>query len=509
MHLRVLSSHYNRYYMIGMAKWSRLFKIVEIGPNLLPRNYHQVLCAMCRKPKTKFLISQQCNLRSISYGAPKLTPQEVNEVLRANESTQEIETNNSIRAFETNQLPSNDPIEDRLAIARCLLTTGIMFGVFDGHGGHLCSEITSQRLLDYLALAILPHGLLQDFVSNNEKKLNLDLTEFVHEVNGLSNSQQEKHKESLLQFTKHLLNKIESSNNFNMQDAVAEAFQRYDNDLSREVQEGIRKRLEEAMSLAVMGCCACIGHIDGHHLHIAASGDCKAVLGVLTEENTWTAVPLSKEHNTDNVEEINRVIAEHPKSESNVIFKNDRLLGCLAPLRAFGDFNFKWKSSLIKDLLVPIFGPQVMLANYYTPPYLTAKPEIIHHKLRPKDRFLVIASDGLWEQLMPHKVVKLVGEHMSGKQVLDLLKLPQPNMTLGAINNILLQRRDSLAKKPTDANAATHLIRTALGWTESGIEHGKLSTMLSLPKTIVRNYRDDMTIIIIFFNSEFLRNSPG
>lgn len=66
--------------------------------------------------------------------------------------------------------------------------------------------------------------------------------------------------------------------------------------------------------------------------------------------------------------------------------------------------------------------------------------------------------------------------------------------------------RAGLKKKPLDKNGATHLIRNALGGTEYGIEHSKLAHMLSLPHDIVRLFRDDITVTVIYFNQEFIRN---
>lgn len=63
-----------------------------------------------------------------------------------------------------------------------------------------------------------------------------------------------------------------------------------------------------------------------------------------------------------------------------------------------------------------------------------------------------------------------------------------------------------MSEKPMDKNAATHLIRNALGGTEHGIEHSKISHMLSLPQDIVRLFRDDITITVIFFDQEYLKN---
>lgn len=74
----------------------------------------------------------------------------------------------------------------------------------------------------------------------------------------------------------------------------------------------------------------------------------------------------------------------------------DRLLGLLMPFRAFGDVKFKWSIELQKRVLES--GPdqlhenehtKFIPPNYHTPPYLTAEPEITHHKLRPQDRFMV------------------------------------------------------------------------------------------------------------------------
>lgn len=108
--------------------------------------------------------------------------------------------------------------------------------------------------------------------------------------------------------------------------------------------------------------------------------------------------------------------------------------------------------------------------------------------------------------MSPLEAVRLVGEHMSGKVTLSPLRLPRKNMRLSDINEMLLQRKEGLKRKPLDANAATHLFRNALGGTEYGIDHGKLSQMLTMPRELVRVFRDDITITIVYMDSEFLRH---
>ena len=103
------------------------------------------------------------------------------------------------------------------------------------------------------------------------------------------------------------------------------------------------------------------------------------------------------------------------------------------------------------------------------------------------------------------EVVRLVGEHLSGKVTMSLLHLTQPNLPLAKIAQILKRRQDAMRLKPTDTNAATHLIRNALGGSAYGVDHAKLSQMLSLPTDMVRMFRDDITIQVIFFDEEYLR----
>lgn len=102
------------------------------------------------------------------------------------------------------------------------------------------------------------------------------------------------------------------------------------------------------------GSVAVVAHIDGPMLNIASVGDCTAVLGSLSENETWSenvssllqffslfncvlffrvAKKLTTEHNSDNLTEVKRILSEHPKEEERDIIRGDRLLGILAPLR--------------------------------------------------------------------------------------------------------------------------------------------------------------------------------
>lgn len=290
------------------------------------------------------------------------------------------------------------------------------------------------------------------------------------------------------------------------------AFLRLDADMSREALLPADEKINmKTLSVAMSGAVTCVAHIDGPHLHMANIGDSAAVLGSLSpEDDSWVATKLTTEHNTSNLEEVDRIIAEHPYNESDSVIKMERLLGQLAPLRAMGDFRYKWTAQQIRDVAVKYVGEHIIPPNYHTPPYLSAKPDIVYKRLNARDRFLILATDGLWDIVSPLQVVRLVGEHMSGRVTLSPLRLPRKNMRLGEISDMLAHRRElaKLGGKPVDRNAATHLIRNALGGTDYGIDHARLSQLLTLPDDVVRVFRDDISITVVYFDPEYLSQCP-
>jgi len=444
---------------------------------------------------------------------PKLTPQQVNRILRAFEASEHVAVAGSVKSFDTNQLPSNNPIEDRRLEARCLLTTGMLFAVFDGHAGSACAEVVCQRLFQYVAAALLPYELLKEFAasmkdSNSQSQQNL-LEMYNNEVI-FSDELKQLHQQSFKKYVDMLVQSRQQEKEFQMEESLVNAFVTLDNHLSEEAQQTKNTIVHmDTVVTAATGSVACVVHVDGPHLHVAQAGDCQAVVGTLDETNIWVPRVLTNCHNSDNSDEVFRIISDHPKSESENVIINNRLLGQLAPLRAFGDFRFKWTMDMMKEIFFPVLGTFHLPPNYVTPPYLTATPEVSYFRLSPRDRFVVIGSDGLWDMLSPEKVVKLVGEYMFGKQTLDPVVMPKEDISLNEIVTVLNARKEGRNLKPRDRNAATHLIRNALGGTDYGVEHSVLSQMLSAPEDVVRLIRDDITINVVFFNDEYLRHCPA
>ena len=98
-------------------------------------------------------------------------------------------------------------------------------------------------------------------------------------------------------------------------------------------------------------------------MYVANVGDTRAVLS-----KNGVAERMSQDHKATDKSEVERI-----RSGGGIVVEN-RVGGSLAVTRAFGDHSLK------RDGVI-------------------AKPFINKHALRPFDKFLVIASDGVWDVL--------------------------------------------------------------------------------------------------------------
>lgn len=504
----------------GVSKLSRTGSTVSppLGVSSSSKNY-------IRSCRSAFLnassLAEDGQTSRHSSSLVRLSPQVVTSILQRNEVSVSQGLSPSIARYDCNMLESNSPVEDRAAEARCVYTTGNLFGVFDGHAGPACAQATSERLFQYIGLSLLPPHMLEELLVES---LTLEDDQFPRVVQWLGGPDDshtryfqeilaQTYSKSLLSFAEDLLKENEDFEKpFRMEEALAKSFSRLDHDFSK---EALSKAASEdchnndALDIAFSGAVATVAHVDGIHVHVACCGDVQAVLGSLEDDGvTWSAKPLTVLHNADNQKEMARLLSEHP-GESETIVRNERLLGQLIPLRAFGDVRFKWSAEDIANHLNPYVSYNVVPQFYHSPPYLHAVPEMAYHRLTSRDRFLVIASDGLWDMMTPSQVVNVVGSWKRGIQSLNNFELPDRPMTINEILQRLKARVEGRNAGIADTNAATHLIRHALGGTESGVDHRRLSSMLALPQDVSRLYRDDITISVLHFNLNYLRNHPA
>uniref|UniRef100_A0A3Q2Z0M5 Si:ch211-15p9.2 n=1 Tax=Hippocampus comes TaxID=109280 RepID=A0A3Q2Z0M5_HIPCM len=455
------------------------------------------------------------------YGSSRGTherPLTGNLLAQANEYSQVLPrgpASHGALSFHSNTLASNQPGEDCRSSATCLWEGGgVLFGVFDGHGGPACARAVSRRLFYYIAVATLPLAALAELErAVDEGRAVPPLLEWLkHPRDHRGPDGGRVAFQSLRNYWQERLDGDDDDDDDQQVNAaetcaLENAFRRLDYDLSVEAQVG-RSPAEKSnepspLRVALSGCTACVAHVQDGILHVANLGDSRAVLGVQEADGRWTAVGLTNDHTADNPDELQRVLGAHPPSERRTAVRHHRLLGLLLPFRAFGDVRFKWRPETLARLYEtrPDLreGARALPPppHYLTPPYLSAEPEVTRRRILPSDKFVVLASDGLWELMHRHTAVQRLAEHLKGNTL--------AGTTLADLRRLLLERRGRVRSVPEDHNAATHLLRHALGDDGyGGVATSRLSKMLSLPPEVARRYRDDITITVIHLNEPHL-----
>lgn len=266
------------------------------------------------------------------------------------------------------------------------------------------------------------------------------------------------------------------------------------------LQEKVRR-----FAPAFAGSCALLSLYDPRtsRLHVACTGDSRAVLGRQSPGGKWEAVPLSIDQTGSNAAEVARLNTEHPSEEG--LAQDGRVLG-LAVSRAFGDGRWKWPSEATKDFSRRFCGPGALPPRYniQTPPYITAEPVVTTTVIQSGGpSFLILATDGLWNRLSNQQAVDLMVAWLDSGSLREDRKNSKPEPTSYApfdfgdfwkgVSPNFVNERTTIQ----DDNAAVHLMRNALGGNHSELIAGRLA----LTPPYSRNRRDDITIQVVFFNN--------
>eukprot|EP00250_Pteridium_aquilinum_P032926 c4963_g1_i1 orf=605-1747(-) len=225
--------------------------------------------------------------------------------------------------------------------------------------------------------------------------------------------------------------------------------------------------------LATVGSCCLVGVISDGTVYIANAGDSRAVLGsIFRATGAITPVQLTTEHNAS-IEAVRQELkALHPDDSRIVLQKRGvwRVKGIIQVSRAIGDVYLK-KQEFNREPLCE----QFRLSEPLLRPVLTAEPDVYVHRLQPQDRFVIFASDGLWEHLSNEEAVDIVNKH------------PQRGI-------------------------ARRLIRVALEEAAKKREM-RYSDLRRIEKGIRRHFHDDITVIVVFLDHELMghdtRNGAG
>ncbi|KAJ7830007.1 protein serine threonine phosphatase 2C [Mycena olivaceomarginata] len=268
--------------------------------------------------------------------------------------------------------------------------------------------------------------------------------------------------------------------------------------LDDEMAPPIRALAARALQTAHAGSCALVAFYDKNvrTLHISLTGDSRALLGRARKaadgKTVYDVQFVSADQNGLNPAEVARLSAEHPGEE---LFKGSRYMGW-GISRSFGNGVLKWSRELQNWMEERCLGNKPR-DTLLTPPYFTAEPEITSTVVEPGD-FLVMASDGL--------VVGLVGLWLErNENVSNATLLPEEEQAIerAELPVTLTDNQTHYPYWPTvkkqfvnvDSNVARHLARNSLG----GADKDMHVALLSTPSPRARRVRDDVSVIVVFF----------
>jgi pyruvate dehydrogenase phosphatase len=161
-------------------------------------------------------------------------------------------------------------------------------------------------------------------------------------------------------------------------------------------------------------------------------------------------------------------------------------------------------------MLEPCFGTimKAIPTGLRTPPYVTSRPEITHTQfiktVAPDGqvvelRFLVLATDGLWDKLSSRDVASLVISHLDGV-IGDVPKHSCRNGSFKQGFEGKAVHSNSAGKWIfKDKNIAQHLLRNAFH--DPRGDEAYIRRTLSIPAPLARRYRDDASVTIVLFPS--------
>lgn len=225
----------------------------------------------------------------------------------------------------------------------------------------------------------------------------------------------------------------------------------------------VRRMRESKPLIAAIGSCCLVGVIWGGKLFVANLGDSRAIIGCLSRTNDIIAEQLTSDHNASMEEVRQELRSLHPDDSHIVVLKHGvwRVKGIIQVSRSIGDAYLK-KQEFALDSSFPRFN----LSEPLRRPVLTAEPSLFTRVIRPQDKFLIFASDGLWEQLSNQEAAEIVYR----------------NPRSGIARRLVIAALQEAARK----------------------REMRYEDLKKVEKGIRRFFHDDITVVVIFLDHELL-----
>ncbi|KAL6555454.1 hypothetical protein OROGR_006712 [Orobanche gracilis] len=239
------------------------------------------------------------------------------------------------------------------------------------------------------------------------------------------------------------------------EDIIRNAFSQTENGFLARVRRDYATR----PLIASIGSCCLVGVIWNRTLYVANLGDSRAVLGSSSRFNKIVAEQLTQDQNVSVKEVRTELQALHPEDSQIVVKRHGvwRVKGIIQISRSIGDAYLKSP----EFALGPSF-PRFHLPVPLSRGVLRADPDVITRNIRANDRFVIFASDGLWNFLTNQEAVKIVNK----------------NSRVGIARRLIMAALKKAAR----------------------IMKGEYSEIKALGRGTRRNVHDDITVVVVFMD---------
>ena len=263
-----------------------------------------------------------------------------------------------------------------------------LFGVCDGHGiqGHYISSYLKDIIPSYLN-----YIEIDNYISKKNKSLDSLLSSLYNKSENSSVKD--------IHIIKYFYDK------FQVNPCDFSFIKNRFNEISRNLKESIKKADNDLLKSKHLydteksGSTLCLSLLSNKNLICANVGDSRAILCSCNDKNEWKVSQLTKDHKPMDKEEYRRIInAGGNVSRMINMEKNDEEVG---PYRVWGKTQDKGPglamSRSIGDGMAKKLG-------------VLGEPDIYEYNLNENDKFVICATDGVWEYLTNEDVMNIVKE---------------------------------------------------------------------------------------------------
>jgi serine/threonine protein phosphatase PrpC len=266
-----------------------------------------------------------------------------------------------------------------------VLPNHALFAVFDGHGTSFASEYASEHFLSVFC----NQKPFMEYSSIYLKK-RADGRSRIGKASKICGLQSEEEKDMLL-----------------LHSAIRATMLTLDAKILEEMMSDSKYASKEALfDVSDAGTTAIIVMLTPNHIICANLGDSRAILHrISNEDNQQTTISLSTDHKPSIEAEEARI------RKAGGIVLSGKIEARLAVSRGLGDFDFKHKPSVLAAAAILDQDEYPTNVDFIMPEDQMVSP-ILECTTLPRDdtndKFLVLASDGIWDVLSNDKCSQLV-----------------------------------------------------------------------------------------------------